>query len=1671
VTISDPWRFRFMRFCALALNRFLCLPTRICLLLIALTGLLQPATASATTVTYSTGNQNFGTVNIGSSDSAILSFNVSGGSIGSVEVVTQGTPSLDFTNPGGGTCTGGTTTACTVDVTFRPIYAGLRRGAVLFWSGANNTGSVIGKTFIYGAGNGGQIIYGPPVISAVATPSGFGSWSAPEAVAFDGANDLWVLDNANNRLVEIPVAGAPSAIGPNVPGGGTLGGPLGTELDGAGDVVISDNLNQRMLILPVGGGTPISIVPGNVAGTYYSYPMGFAVDGLGNIIVPDEFNYRVIKITNPESSPTISVVGLGGKSLLWPTDVWLDAAGDLYIADFGSDPNTSTNPASNPQVLEVFPNGTSQKLATPGCTLQSPASAEADPAGNIFIGDITVTNNGQTVTGGRVIEVPAGGGNCIVTTSYTVDPALGGGNGANGPGVGMVNLNAAGDVYVSDYSNNIIIKLQRSVPPTVTFSHSTTIGTLDTTDGTKTVQITNIGNTTLDFDGLTYPTDFPVGSTSNQCTASSVIAINGTCNVAIEFFPQSGGPLNEDVTLFNNAGGGSQSIAVTGTGSGTAPSITSASSTTFTVGALGTFSVVASGTPAPTFSETGALPSGVTLSTSGLLSGTPASGTGGSYPISISASNGIGSPATQSFTLTVDQGPAITSGASTTFTVGTAGSFSATASGFPAPTFSETGTLPSGVTMSTSGLLSGTPGGGTGGTYPLTITASNGIGSPAAQTFTLTVNEAPAITSANNTTFTQGIPGTFTVAATGYPSATLSESGALPTGVTFTGGVLSGTPAGLTGSYPITITAANGVGSGATQNFTLNVNPGAATHIGLSAPGTANVGSPFNFTVIAFDQFNGIATGYTGTVTFSSTDTASGVVLPVSYTFRPGDSGVHTFPATLATPGSAQTITATDSANSFSASSGNISVSIRSLVVTTAADDAGTASNCDPATAPNASCSLRDALLEAASLGSANISFDSTAFASPTTITLASTLTVPSYTTIQGPASGAGSGLTNLVTIDGGGSGVAAPVFTTSDNVLGAVLQNLIITDGFGSLSGGIFNGYQASLTLRNCTVSANSSATGTGGIFNNYNATLVVLDSTISGNSGAVGGISTETGGSVTITNSTLAGNTSTSSGGAISNGGTSITISDSTISGNSAQFAGGGINTASGTTALANTIIAQNTASSGSDIEGAVSAGSANNLIGDGTDTTGITNGANGNLIGTAGSPLNPGLSPLSSNGGPTQTMLLLLGSPASCAGNVSQLPSGVTTDQRGFANTNTTYPGFSVGSPCVDMGAVQTNYALSFSQQPSTSNSTATFNVNIAISPAPAVSVTESGIAISGVTVTMSDSAGVLNGTKTQTSIAGTATFNDLSIGAAETNETLTATLPGLNIPTTSYPFNAVFAPPQLTSPTLSSTLPGSTATFTWDPGSATTFQFRLGTVLGANDVFSSGRTTQTSASVSGLPTNGVTLYARLYYLAGGAWQALDYTFNQSGSSTLPFLTSPAPGSTLGGATQTFTWNPGGGATQFQLWVSAVRPGDSDLYRGAPTRTLSASVSGIPTNGLYIYVRLRYELNGVWNHVDYICTEFGTPTPPTLQTPAPSSTLTGSTVTFTWDPGSATTFQFRLGTVRGSNNLYGSGQITQTSVNVNNLPTDGSPIHAILYYKVNGAWQHVDYVYTAQ
>jgi len=213
-----------------------------------------------------------------------------------------------------------------------------------------------------------------------------------------------------------------------------------------------------------------------------------------------------------------------------------------------------------------------------------------------------------------------------------------------------------------------------------------------------------------------------------------------------------------------------------------------------------------------------------------------------------------------SLTLTESVAPAIISGSSATAIVGAPFATTVATTGSPTPALTVAGALPAGLTFADQGngtaLISGTGAAGTGGSYPITVTATSTAGT-STQSFTLTTAEAPSITSPTTADFTVGTVGSYPVTTTGYPAATITESGALPVGMTFADNkngtaAVSGTPAAA-GSYPVTLSATNVSGSTATLSLTITVrDPSGPT---ITSPAVAD------FTLDAQGAFAVTATG------------------------------------------------------------------------------------------------------------------------------------------------------------------------------------------------------------------------------------------------------------------------------------------------------------------------------------------------------------------------------------------------------------------------------------------------------------------------------------------------------------------------------------------------------------------------------------------------------------------------------------------------------------------------------------------------------------------------------------------------------------------------------------------------------------------------------------------
>jgi fibronectin-binding autotransporter adhesin len=336
------------------------------------------------------------------------------------------------------------------------------------------------------------------------------------------------------------------------------------------------------------------------------------------------------------------------------------------------------------------------------------------------------------------------------------------------------------------------------------------------------------------------------------------------------------------------------------------------------------------------------------------------------------------------------------------------------------------------------------------------------------------------------------------------------------------------------------------------------------------------------------------------------------------------------------------------------------------------------------------------------------------------------TVTVTGCTLSGNRVGDTGGGIVNINALNSSGGILSVGTMTVIDST---------VTDNSADQGGGIING--GTLTVIDSTLSGNTAGVSGGGGIINYN-TLTVIDSTLADNSATSEGATTISGGGIqnwgtaTVINSTIVGNYALlqwpysfgslfASGGGIANYGT-LTVTDSTIVGNSTLFSsnifsgsltmeGGGIFNG-GTLIIGNTIIAQNTASSGPDVAGPVTS-QGYNLVGDGTGATGFA--AVSDQQGTDASPIDPLLGPLQDNGGPTQTMAPLPGSPAIDAGSnalaVDTSGNALTSDQRGFPR---------IVNGTVDIGAVEvqgpTVTALASSTNPSGFGQPVTFTATV-------------------------------------------------------------------------------------------------------------------------------------------------------------------------------------------------------------------------------------------------------------------------------------------------------------------------------------------------------------------
>jgi uncharacterized protein (TIGR03437 family) len=350
-------------------------------------------------------------------------------------------------------------------------------------AGNNRVRKISGGVITTIAGNGqrGFAGDGGPAMSA--------SLSYPYGIALDSAGNLYIADGGNSRIRKVSrgiittVAGNGTAGFSGDGGPATLAainGPGGLAVDTAGNLLISEENNNRIrkvssgIITTVAGNGQVGFSGDGGPATSASLhsPGGVVVDATGQIFIADYFNKRVRKVTG---GTITSIAGNGTGTLfgdLGPataaalfvnTDVAVDPSGNVYIADAG---NNCIRRISGGIISTVAGTGVAGFSGDGGpatsASLNGPVSIAIDAAGNLYIAD--GSNNRIRKLSGGIITTVAGTG--VAGFSGDGGPAtlasLGGPSGALG-----VAMDTAGNLYIADTDNNRVRKISGGTITTV----------------------------------------------------------------------------------------------------------------------------------------------------------------------------------------------------------------------------------------------------------------------------------------------------------------------------------------------------------------------------------------------------------------------------------------------------------------------------------------------------------------------------------------------------------------------------------------------------------------------------------------------------------------------------------------------------------------------------------------------------------------------------------------------------------------------------------------------------------------------------------------------------------------------------------------------------------------------------------------------------------------------------------------------------------------------------------------------------------------------------------------------------------------------------------------------------------------------------------------------------
>jgi sugar lactone lactonase YvrE len=551
---------------------------------------------------------------------------------------------------------------------------------------------------------------GPASSARVARPGG---------VALDASGGLYVADTGYWRVRRVTQDGMMSSVPLN---SYPVVDPMSVAVDSSGNLFVAfDDLFK----FPASKGSAVQIYSGGCDAF-----TSVAVDATGNAYVAGAFSIGKVapdgKWTSVAGSSSMGYngdgIGANSAALNWPFGLALDAAGNLYFAD-----------SHNQRVRKITPGGLITTIAgngvagfkgdggaATGAQLNLPKGVAVDGAGNVFISD-TGNHRIRKVSTNGIITTIAGTGNA----AYSGDGGLAIDADLNGPS-GM-QVDKAGNLYFADSNNNAVRVLRMMTP-------------LSVAAATLPVAVPGVAysqSVAATGGALPYVWSLISGSLPSGLTLSTGGVISGS--------PSSAGTYDFTLKVLDESGStAAQAFRIRVV----APlTINAVSQSPAILGANYSQTLNASGgTPPYAWSvSAGTLPAGLTLSASGVLGGTPTALGTSSFVVQVQDSDLLTATLAASLQV-INPAPTITTQASLSATV-TGWSYSQTLAATGGnPPFAWTlsgGSLPDGLALSASGVISGTT--TAAGTFNFAVAVTDSAGLTANQNFQLTVIAADSL--------------------------------------------------------------------------------------------------------------------------------------------------------------------------------------------------------------------------------------------------------------------------------------------------------------------------------------------------------------------------------------------------------------------------------------------------------------------------------------------------------------------------------------------------------------------------------------------------------------------------------------------------------------------------------------------------------------------------------------------------------------------------------------------------------------------------------------------------------------------------------------------------------------------------------------------------------------